>query len=76
MPSPVVRRKLPVNRKPKYLLGCAARPACQAQVQALYDCVENEPVANWICHPIGEYPALSTNTCSAENDAVGSCFGE
>ncbi|HEY6558343.1 MAG TPA: hypothetical protein VI072_13760 [Polyangiaceae bacterium] len=54
--------------------GLSAKPSCKAQVQALHDCVKDQPQSEWQCHPVGEYPAMRGNLCSAENDAVGTCF--
>jgi hypothetical protein len=55
--------------------GLASKPACRQQVQALYDCVKDKPLSDWACHPVGEYPGLSTHACEAQDQAIADCFG-
>ena len=55
--------------------GLASKPACRAEVQALYDCVKDKPLADWSCHPVGQYPGMSMGACAAEDQAIGNCFG-
>lgn len=54
--------------------GLRSKPSCASRVRALYDCVKDQPESEWQCHALGDYPALRTSQCSAQNDAVGSCF--
>jgi hypothetical protein len=56
--------------------GLAGRPACRPRIQELLDCVQNRPLTEWECHDIGQYPAMSTDACSAEDDAINACFSE
>lgn len=54
--------------------GLASKPSCASAARALYDCAKAQPASEWACHPIGEYPALTSDACAAEDDAVGACL--
>jgi hypothetical protein len=56
--------------------GLASKPACRREVQALFDCVKDKPLSDWSCHPVGEYPGLSTGACAAQDQAISACFGD